>query len=162
MYRYSQAATDTTVIQQRPPLKSESDGARSPRASSPSTTPRAIALNSSQEATINGQTDVILTNLATGQKSRWSASSTGEMQTTALGRKLSRISKVCLPRGGTYLTTIIGPIQARRRRRVRCCCVGMYEVHTIAWFQTQKSLVIVTVRAPKIRQVRLVLLLWTL
>ncbi|CAB1116732.1 unnamed protein product [Ectocarpus sp. CCAP 1310/34] len=73
--------------------------------------PQAIAINNSV-TTIDGQSNPILTNIATGVRARWS---TERKEAAAPGKpsipRLRKISKQCLPRGGTYLATVIGPIQ---------------------------------------------------
>eukprot|EP00752_Nemacystus_decipiens_P003821 g3515.t1 len=79
--------------------------------------PRAISLNSDSKAAENdGQSDPILINVTTGERARWSTGKTGDtshlMNSTAPPQSsLPKINKQCLPRGGTYLSTIIGPIQ---------------------------------------------------
>ncbi|CBJ32522.1 conserved unknown protein [Ectocarpus siliculosus] len=73
--------------------------------------PQAIAVNNSV-TTIDGQSDPILTNIATGVRARWSTKRNEEAAPRKPSRlRLQRISKQCLPRGGTYLSTVIGPIQ---------------------------------------------------
>ncbi|CAM9427889.1 unnamed protein product, partial [Scytosiphon promiscuus] len=78
---------------------------------SPANQPRAISLNAL--TTIKGEVDPILTNIATGAKARWSTVGQSDGASTT-DRPLPKISKQCLPRGGTYLSTIVGPIQAKQ------------------------------------------------
>lgn len=100
-------------------------GPLSPPPSSPSSqeTPRAIAVNSadSKASETDSQQDPILINVTTGERARWSATTAAKpgqtehlVNPTGGQSGLPRINKQCLPRGGTYLSTIIGPIQVSR------------------------------------------------
>lgn len=113
----------------RPGSAASEGGARSPP-SSPSSQqdePRAIALDSDSAAKTDGQYDPILINVASGDRARWSTAksentshltnSTGD---TRKEGSLPKITKQCLPRGGTYLSTIIGPIQVSSSGRSLC------------------------------------------